>query len=171
MPDTWVYWTGTTSSLCSLNRQKQSQDGKQTLCCQGAWPKSQSRAVCRVPWLPRDYWASQTYGNCDAACCVAAWERWQWPSICEHISGYPLNVLSLELHGEDDAQLFDSRFKGVSAYQRSRLGNSHDASEKWDSKNMQERHLAILILLTSFLRYLVGKIFFPSSISQNSSLV
>lgn len=101
------------------------------------------------------------------ACCVAAWEYWQWLSI----SGDPLSVLSLELHGEDDAQLFDSRFKGVSVYPRSRLGNSHDTSEKWDSKNLQERHLAILILLTNFLKYSAGKIFFPCSMFQNSSLV
>lgn len=98
-------------------------------------------------------------------------ESIQRPSTCEHISGYPLNVLSLELHREDNAQLFDHRFKGVSAYLRSRLGNSHDTSEKWDSKNLQERHLAILILLTDFLKYLAGKIFFPCSVSQNSSLI
>lgn len=150
MPDTRVYCTGTISSICRLNRQKQSQDGKQTPCCQGAWPKSQSRAVCRVPWFPSDYCPSQTYVK--LWCCAAAWERWQWLSICEHISGYPLNVLSLELHGEDDAQLFDSSFKDVSAYLRSGLGNSYDTSEKWNSKNMQERHLAILILLTHFLK-------------------
>lgn len=101
------------------------------------------------------------------ACCVAAWEYWQWLSI----SGDPLSVLSLELHGEDDAQLFDSRFKGVSVYPRSRPGNSHDTSEKWDSKNLQERHLAILILLTNFLKYSAGKIFFPCSMFQNSSLL
>lgn len=126
----------------------------------------QSRAVCRVSSFPSDYCPSQTYGSCDAACGVAAWECWQLSK-----AGYPLNVLSVELHEEYDAQLFDSRFKGVSAYLRSRLGNSHGTSEKQDSKKLQERRLAILILLTNFLKYLTGKIFFPCSMFQKSSLV
>lgn len=65
------------------------------------------------------------------------------------------SITFLELH-RDDAWLFGSTFKGVSAYLRSKEWNSHDSTEKWDAKNFQERSQGILVLLTNLLTYLAG---------------